>query len=493
MFEKENSQGNQWNEGFFEIESVKTDFQIVIEATGSRGLISDIAIDDVALLKNGDCMNHSKPETSTAEDDGIFYTQSCSNRCLETESVRENSTNNGFFKNRHLIEKCDCHQECVDKSTCCLDYVSICIESTSQPTDLDIAISTTDESAIGMTSTELNEMTTPVNTTTLKSTILINSTFTSTSSTISTTLRTTIKSIIKSITTSANNLVSTSISMNPTLITQFATPTYRSEIENDKTVAMNMPSKKIELTTKPIETKTKMSPATKEFAKKNFSSPKSSSTTSNAISTTTSASSKMILISIQTTRRSITQKLSPSTTWQTPKYRPEFVTISSTDTTSDTMLMHSNIFDKQKSHRQFAWISSIILICILSVVILTGWKYFATEKWNRFNSHQIEFKSNYHSDENEEILLRSKSFIIDDSFNKTLIDKTIDEGSQSNQSKNNSKSKKASTDKTKTCATIPNITKKVSDRLTKMCDQYSEKRCLTIDDEQFDFSLQTYE
>lgn len=126
--EQRSSQGNVWHEGFFQIEPTNNDFQIVIEATSSAGLTSDIAIDDVTLMKNGDCIKYSQSDTTeTTESEGIFEIQSCTGRCMETESVRENGTET-YYKDGHVIERCDCHPECysTDLNTCCFDYIIKC-------------------------------------------------------------------------------------------------------------------------------------------------------------------------------------------------------------------------------------------------------------------------------------------------------------------------------------------------------------------------------
>lgn len=134
MFEKSNSQGNRWIEGFVEIEPVQSDFQIVIEASGRNGIISDIAIDDVALLQNADCIKFLKPESATEpvneESGGIYNIQSCENRCNETQSVRMSSNDNGTVtEDNRIIEKCDCHMGCLDLDTCCPDFKAHCFES----------------------------------------------------------------------------------------------------------------------------------------------------------------------------------------------------------------------------------------------------------------------------------------------------------------------------------------------------------------------------
>lgn len=129
-FERQNSQGNQWIEGSFLLKPMNESFQIVIEARGTRAnSIFDIAIDDVALMKGSKCTNN-QTESSVVEDGGIYSIQTCADRCNETQST--------IFNKRLLImrpmieingsiyEKCDCHSECVDLDTCCLDYKSIC-------------------------------------------------------------------------------------------------------------------------------------------------------------------------------------------------------------------------------------------------------------------------------------------------------------------------------------------------------------------------------
>lgn len=122
--------------------------------------------------------------------------------------------------------------------------------------------------------------------------------------------------------------------------------------------------------------------------------------------------------------------------------------------------------------------------------MLIGWKQLSGHKWNQFNSNPIEFKSNYNSDEHNEPLVRSNSFIIDDSFTTTLINRENIDGDNLQFEKTNSysKGKNVAAEKAKVSMNTPNKMKKTSER--KTCDQFSEKRCLTDDDEQFDFSLQ---
>lgn len=96
--------------------------------------INDIAIDDVTLLKNEDCITFLKPESATEpvneEIGGIYNIQSCENRCNETQSVRMNDNDNGTVTvDNRIIEKCDCHMGCLDVDTCCPDFKTHCFES----------------------------------------------------------------------------------------------------------------------------------------------------------------------------------------------------------------------------------------------------------------------------------------------------------------------------------------------------------------------------
>lgn len=126
LFVKQKSQGNQWHQALFKIETLKQDFQIIFEATGSNGLINDIAIDDVALLHGSDCLGVISIDNE--ESDGIFAIQSCADRCTEKQSVRLNGSYT-IINASAITEKCDCHEGCLDLGTCCVDYQSKCLES----------------------------------------------------------------------------------------------------------------------------------------------------------------------------------------------------------------------------------------------------------------------------------------------------------------------------------------------------------------------------
>lgn len=115
------------------VEPIAEDFQIVIEAKPMSGFISDIAIDDVALLSGSHCERFFRNETTvTDEPIGVYDVMSCLNRCNESESSR----NAAKFKTDSItgkqVELCDCHDQCADLGTCCLDYSDYCFTDSSK-------------------------------------------------------------------------------------------------------------------------------------------------------------------------------------------------------------------------------------------------------------------------------------------------------------------------------------------------------------------------
>lgn len=68
--------------------------------------------------------------TITEEEDGIFDSQSCANRCNETEPYSGYVTESTVISSNNRtvnILQCDCHDGCVDRNSCCLDYRSVCV------------------------------------------------------------------------------------------------------------------------------------------------------------------------------------------------------------------------------------------------------------------------------------------------------------------------------------------------------------------------------
>lgn len=138
LFEKHGSYNNTWNQALFEIEPCNEDFQIIIEATTGKALLSDIAIDDFELLTDGECIAEEIQTTavipvtvgnnSNSNDGGIYNIQSCSNRCDEigpstaADEIITNGTGRGG-----ILEHCDCFDGCEDIKSCCPDYITTCV------------------------------------------------------------------------------------------------------------------------------------------------------------------------------------------------------------------------------------------------------------------------------------------------------------------------------------------------------------------------------
>lgn len=114
------------------------------------------------------------------------------------------------------------------------------------------------------------------------------------------------------------------------------------------------------------------------------------------------------------------------------------------------------------------------------LLTLIHWRFCNAKKWTKYNSQQIEYKSKSRFDNTEEALIRSNSFIIDDAYSEASMDKndaTKHDDSPKMVINNNKKSKP----------------KKVHQKFRNEDDLYSENRCLTADDEHFNFSMQTDE
>lgn len=111
-----------------EVKPIDEDFQIVVEAKPSNGIISDIAIDDVALLSGLHCIQFVQNETVfTEEPNGVYDVLSCANRCNETDSKHNATKFRPDMMTGKQVEVCDCHDQCFDLDTCCPDYIDNCL------------------------------------------------------------------------------------------------------------------------------------------------------------------------------------------------------------------------------------------------------------------------------------------------------------------------------------------------------------------------------
>lgn len=121
-----------WKEVVVKMIPTNDYFQIVFEARLGISELTDIAIDDVALIDYSECSG-DRDETTvspTEEVGGVFDIQTCANRCQEerksTLASDEEIIQNGPGRNGVLLH-CDCFDGCEDQNSCCPDYRSICV------------------------------------------------------------------------------------------------------------------------------------------------------------------------------------------------------------------------------------------------------------------------------------------------------------------------------------------------------------------------------
>ncbi|XP_076230851.1 uncharacterized protein LOC143177013 [Calliopsis andreniformis] len=128
MFKKEGNQGNQWLHGIFNLPKADKGFQIIIEGVRGSGYVSDIAIDDVAILQGDKCQNENKTENegvTEGYDDQVEQVNaqlSCRGRCKNSVTY--------YFTTAMtptLSEACLCTLDCAEHSMCCPDYAEYCI------------------------------------------------------------------------------------------------------------------------------------------------------------------------------------------------------------------------------------------------------------------------------------------------------------------------------------------------------------------------------
>ncbi|XP_077288356.1 uncharacterized protein LOC143912816 isoform X2 [Arctopsyche grandis] len=117
MFEKRGNQGNMWYRGFFDLDEMNTNFQIIIEGIRGPGYVSDIAIDDVKILQSEQCVEIRAEQQTAVVPLTVPLTDSCLNRC----GVATNDTDD---KDNGV---CQCTVGCIILNTCCVDYKALCL------------------------------------------------------------------------------------------------------------------------------------------------------------------------------------------------------------------------------------------------------------------------------------------------------------------------------------------------------------------------------
>nr|XP_031841867.1 uncharacterized protein LOC116431082 [Nomia melanderi] len=126
MFSKQGNQGNHWLHGIFNLPKAEKGFQIVIEGVRGNTYVSDIAIDDVAILQGDKCQNTSKAENegvTESDDDQIEQVNaqlSCRGQC-------KNVMTSNLTTAKDLSQTCLCTIDCAEHFICCPDYAEYCI------------------------------------------------------------------------------------------------------------------------------------------------------------------------------------------------------------------------------------------------------------------------------------------------------------------------------------------------------------------------------
>ncbi|XP_076294249.1 uncharacterized protein LOC143215740 [Lasioglossum baleicum] len=131
MFSKAGNQGNYWLNGIFNLPKAEKGFQIIIEGVRGSSYVSDIAIDDVAILQGDKCPNNaSKVENegvTESDDDQIEPVNAqltCRGRC-------KNVATTNFTSYQSLppspADTCLCTIDCAEHFICCPDYAEYCV------------------------------------------------------------------------------------------------------------------------------------------------------------------------------------------------------------------------------------------------------------------------------------------------------------------------------------------------------------------------------
>ncbi|XP_011882600.1 PREDICTED: MAM and LDL-receptor class A domain-containing protein 1-like isoform X2 [Vollenhovia emeryi] len=132
IFTKSGEQGNQWFHGIANLPKANASFQITIEGVRGPNYLSDIAIDDVAILQGEECIVKNESTSVTVGDDDqvevVNAQQTCRDRCVSWESVVPMPPRPKSLKSEEFgPESCHCTIDCVERSICCPDYAEYCI------------------------------------------------------------------------------------------------------------------------------------------------------------------------------------------------------------------------------------------------------------------------------------------------------------------------------------------------------------------------------
>ncbi|XP_062532362.1 scavenger receptor type C isoform X1 [Bombyx mori] len=115
IFEKWGEQGDLWLSAAPRLKDFNEDFQIVIEGIRGSSFMSDLAIDDISVLRGQKCVDAAAHAITPSP----YKADSCVGRC---------------FQNITITRGCGCDGDCVIYGYCCQDFVDLCIEKDPETT-----------------------------------------------------------------------------------------------------------------------------------------------------------------------------------------------------------------------------------------------------------------------------------------------------------------------------------------------------------------------
>ncbi|KAK0165406.1 hypothetical protein PV328_003921 [Microctonus aethiopoides] len=149
IFEKSGNQGNRWIHGLVDLPKSNVSFQLIIEGVRGSSYVSDLAVDDVAILQGEECNKARKIDAWTtvrntiSDNDQIEIVnamQSCRGRCNVASGIGILTTTISTI----LPNVCHCTIDCAENSTCCPDFAEYCVLAVN---DTGYSLSTTRKTA----------------------------------------------------------------------------------------------------------------------------------------------------------------------------------------------------------------------------------------------------------------------------------------------------------------------------------------------------------
>ncbi|CAH2099284.1 unnamed protein product [Euphydryas editha] len=318
LFEKWGNLGDFWFNAVVPLTKYDTNFQIIIEGIRGPSFMSDIAIDDVAILQGENCTSAMMAASTPPN----FRSDSCVNRCFLNDTL-------------HTVG-CGCTIDCLMEGDCCLDFLETCIFQSTRTISDDMVSDSTDVApqTQKLIAAITETTSTPTTVTTTSTTTTPKPTTTSTTTTTTTPRPTTTTSTTTTMRATSGIRIVTLPTTTPKPTTSTTTSTEKPKTMRPKVVV-----------TKPATTKT--TTTTTKTTSTTINSTKPSTTTSTI--KTTSEFSKTV-----------------------KNGKPYFV---------DKEKMKQNVESRKlehlpvtaEEHSSSAWKVTLITICIIALVATVSW------------------------------------------------------------------------------------------------------------------------